>query len=50
MATLLMKRPKSIVKRMAEDKKKVIEYLQSGDESKKPDGIKFVKPFSLSTK
>lgn len=43
----IAERPKSILKRMIEDKKKVVEYFVSGDESKKPEGIQFVNPFTL---
>ncbi|WP_460969411.1 hypothetical protein [Spirosoma migulaei] len=42
-----VERPKSIAKQMLERKRLIQEYLKSGDESKKPAGIKFVKPFTL---
>lgn len=45
----LANHPKAVIQQMAEDKNKVVDYLQSKDESKRPKGIKFVKPISLST-
>lgn len=45
----IAERPKSILKRMIEDKVKIVEYLKTKDESKRPEGIKFVKPFSVSS-
>lgn len=43
MATIT-KRSKGVLKKMTEDKEKIREYLKSGDESKKPAGIKFFTP------
>ena len=41
------KRPKNVLDKMIKDKKKIVAYLQSGDESKRPADIKFVKPFTV---
>lgn len=48
MATTV-ERPKNIAKEMLERKRQIEEYFKSGDESKKPAGVKFVKPFTLPT-
>jgi hypothetical protein len=49
MATMT-KNAKDLFDKMAEDKKKLKAYLESGDESKKPVGGKFLKPSTLSSK
>ena len=46
MATTV-ERPKDIAKRLLDRKRQVQDYIKSGDASKKPAGIKFVKPFTL---
>ena len=48
MATTV-ERPKSIARQMSDGKRQIQDYLKSGDESKKPVGVKFVKPFTLPT-
>ncbi|GAB3909553.1 hypothetical protein GCM10028803_47310 [Larkinella knui] len=42
--------PKDVIKKMAEDQRKIEEYIKSGDKSKKPAGIKFVNPFNVSSR
>ncbi|WP_461109371.1 hypothetical protein [Spirosoma koreense] len=46
MATIL-NRPKDIPRQMLDRKRRIEEYIKSGDESKKPTGVKFIKPFVL---
>ncbi|GAB4041053.1 hypothetical protein [Spirosoma jeollabukense] len=48
MATTV-ERQKDIAKEMLNKKRRIQEYVKSGDETKKPAGIKFVKPFTLPT-
>lgn len=43
----VIKRPKSVIERMAEDKKKIEQYIVSGDELQKPEGVVFVKPVAI---
>lgn len=44
------KRLVDLAKKLLQDKKELEEYYTSGDESRKPAGIKPVKPFSLPVK
>lgn len=44
------KRLVDLAKKLMQDKKELEEYYKSGDESRKPAHIKFVKPFSLPIK
>lgn len=44
-----VERPKNIAQQMLERKRQIEDYLKSGDESKKPAGVKFVKPFTVPT-
>ncbi|WP_179830350.1 hypothetical protein [Spirosoma fluviale] len=46
MATTV-ERPKEIAQQMLDKKRRIQEYLKSGDETKKPAGVKFVKPFTV---
>jgi hypothetical protein len=43
------KNGKSVLRQMADDKKRVEEYFHTGDQNSPPAGIKFVKPFSLAS-
>lgn len=44
------KRLVHLAQKLMQDKKQLADYYQSGDESKKPVGSKFVKPFALPAK
>ena len=44
------KRLVDLAQKLMQDKKQLGDYYQSGDESRKPVGIKFVKPSSLPAK
>ena len=44
------KRLVELAQKLMQDKKQLEAYYQSGDESRKPAGIKFVKPYSLPAK
>ena len=43
----VINRPSNVIKRLAEDAQRIEDYIKSGDESKKPAGIKFVDPFNI---
>ncbi|WP_425291181.1 hypothetical protein [Spirosoma linguale] len=46
MATMI-ERPKEIAQQMLDKKRRIQEYIKNGDATKKPTGVKFVKPFTL---
>ena len=50
METIIIPVSDGFVQRVTDTKKKIEEYLSTGDESKKPANLKFVKPKAISAR